>query len=101
MTEGKRVVYKYTNWQRHGKNMTMAVPIGDCVHVAPNFPMDDLPALWVEHWIGPTGGINQIDLETYVLHGTGHQNIEQNEKHVGSCVAMDGQLVWHVYKRNE
>lgn len=61
---------------------------GDIVHVAARRP--DVVEVWAEHWHNSTWKLSR----KFRVYGTGQPNVEG--VHVGTALAADGALVWHL-----
>ena len=50
----------------------------------------------VQVWTEETSDRPEQHVRAAQVYGTGH-DIPEGLKHVGSCLALNGRLVWHVY----
>jgi len=92
--------YKFTYPKDDESDLTMRVPLGKILHVAPQREADSLPTVWVE-----TNDMLLADFEKeysyqlLLIVGTG-MRVPVGLHHIGSSLHLLGTLVWHVYTNN-
>lgn len=86
------VIYRYPF-----RETLQVIPAGDVLHVAAQYPYDELPTLWVRHTVDQTREENLPARVSYLIVGTGHP-YPADLQHVGSAVCANGALVWHVFR---